>query len=87
MAETHEHVPDLADLVQVPVDVVEHLIDVLEPRPQAVVAVVARVALDPRRKEGMPLAVGMPGGHERFGVAPVVRVEQIPRQPVHVRHR
>jgi hypothetical protein len=45
-------IADLSDLLELYVDLREHLIDVLEPGSNAVVAVVAGVALLPSGQEG-----------------------------------
>jgi hypothetical protein len=85
-ADHEQSVADLAVLLEVDLHLLEHLVDVLEPGPHAVVSVVAGVALDARREEWMPFAVGVPDVDPGFRVAPVVGIAEPLEQRLIVRH-
>src|ERR671910_117635 len=76
-AQHDEPATHFPELMEVNPDIREHLVRVLEPRPDPVVPVVAQVAFNPGGQERMPFTGRMPDRRESVRVARIEAVSQL----------
>jgi hypothetical protein len=87
MPECEDGVPEVSNVLNARLKLIEGGVHVRPPLPETLVTAVDVVALN-LRCEGVPLGLGVPDFQHRLDVAPVVALERVMEEPhVLLRHR